>query len=235
MNKKAKKYIFLALTALGLYGLYMLVMVLLGQPFFVLLLTYAAVIIIIYLINRKNAWAVRGNYFYLMGHHANAKPLLDKAIAANTKSPSAYIYRALLFMREDNDAKKAQELLEKAKPLCSTTIEERNLITALASCLWLDGRVDEGIEALEDMRARHEYVNAGVLTTLGYMYFCKGENEKAIEITEQAMADDQNTAQHGTIWGKYTTRWVIWPPPKKIFMKHWSERKTLRMPIIILA
>ena len=197
MSSKLKRYIILFLTGFGLYGLYIFVMVVLGQPLWVLLLAYAVFMSIFYYFNRASIWAVRGNYFYVMGHKAQAKPLLRKAIAVGTKSPSAYIYLALMLVQEDKNADEAFVLLEKAQKLSVSIVDERNALTTLASCHFIKGDVAKGIEVLEDMRAKHEYTNAGVLTTLGYMYFVQGDFDKAAEFSRLAMEDDPT---HGAAW-----------------------------------
>lgn len=197
MNDRIKRYIFLFLAGVVLYGLYIVIMVVLGQQFWVLLLTYIAIIVTFYWLNRRSIWAVRGNYFYVTGFKARAKPILQKAVAAGTKSPSAYIHLALMAIQEDKDAKKAFELLEKARELSKTVIDRRNALTTLASCHWISGDTQKAIEVLEDMRTDHEYTNAGVLTTLGYLYFAKGDFDKAIEISRLAMEEEPG---HGAAW-----------------------------------
>ena len=197
MNKMFKRYIIFFLAGLGLYGMYVGIMVFGGQPLWVLLLAYVAVISVAYYLNRRSVWAVRGNYFYAIGAKERAKPLLQKATAAGTKSPSAYIYLALMAVQEDKDAKTAFALLESAQKLANTVIDERNALTTLASCHWLSGDTPKAIGILEDMRARHEYTNAGVLTTLGFLYFKQGDFDKAIEISRLAMEDDPS---HGAAW-----------------------------------
>jgi len=197
MNEKIKRYLLLFLAAIVLYGLYIGIMVYGGQPFWVLLVTYAAVLVVFYWFNRRNIWSLQGNYAYVTGHKARAKPLPEKAVAAGTKSPSAYIYLALMAVQEDKDAKTALELLERGRKLTNTVIDERNLLTTLASCHYLSGDVDKAIQVLEDMRATHEYTNAGVLTTLGYLYIVQGDYDKAIEISNLAMEDDPS---HGAAW-----------------------------------
>ena len=193
MNKPMiKRYVLILLAALVLYGLYIAIMIFGGQPLWVLLLVYVAIIVTLYWLNRHTLWAVRGNYFYVMGHKERAKPILQKAVAAGTKSPSAYIYLALMAIQEDRDAETAFALLEKSQQLANTVIDERNALTTLASCYWLTGDTQKGIEVLENMRDTHEYTNAGVLTTLGYLYFTQGEFDKAIEISRLAMEDDPN-------------------------------------------
>lgn len=100
-------------------------------------------------------------------------------------------------VQEDKDAKTAFGLLESAQKLSKTVIDERNALTTLASCHWLSGDAQKGIDVLEDTRAKHEYTNAGVLTTLGYLYFTQDNFEKAIEISQLAMEDDP---EHGAAW-----------------------------------
>jgi len=192
-----KRYVFLLTAALVLYGMYVGIMIFGGQPFWVLLVAYIAVVSVFYWLNRRSIWALRGNYYYVTGLKARAKPILQKAVAAGTKSPSAYIYLALMAVQEEKDAQTAFDLLEKARQLNNTVIDERNLLTTLASCYWLAGDAAKGIEVLEDMRARHEYTNAGVLTTLGYLYFTQENYDKAIEMSHLAMEDDPN---HGAAW-----------------------------------
>ena len=197
MNPTIKRYITLFIAALVLYGLYIAIMIYGGQPLWVLLVTYATVIFAYYWLNRRSIWAVRGNYYYVMGHKARAKPVLQKAVAAGTKSPSAYIYLALIAVQEEKDAKTAFELLEKAQGLSNTVIDERNLLTTLASCHYLTGDTPGAIEVLEDMRTRHEYTNAGVLTTIGYLYLTQGDFDKAMEVSRLAMEDEPS---HGAAW-----------------------------------
>ena len=198
MNKPMlKRYAVILSAALVLYGLYIGIMVLGGQPLWVLLLAYIAIIAAFYWLNRRSIWSVRGNYYYVMGLKERAKPVLQKAVAAGTKSPSSYIYLALMAVQEDRDTETAFALLEKARGLANTVIDERNALTTLASCHWLSGDAPKAIEVLENMRATHEYTNAGVLTTLGYLYFTQGEFDKAVEISRLAMEDDPG---HGAAW-----------------------------------
>ena len=197
MNDRIKRYLYLFLAAMVLYGMYIVIMIVLGQQFWVLLSAYIVVVVTFYWLNRRSIWAVRGNYLYVTGFKARAKPILQKAVAAGTKSPSAYIYLALMAVQEDKDAETAFGLLEKARKLANTVIDERNALTTLASCHWLSGDTQKAIEVLEDMRASHEYTNAGVLTTLGYLYFAQGNFDKAIEISQLAMEDEPG---HGAAW-----------------------------------
>ncbi|MCL2573322.1 MAG: tetratricopeptide repeat protein [Defluviitaleaceae bacterium] len=199
MNKKdmVKRYVFLLLTAVVLYGMYIGIMIFGGQPLYVLLLAYAAVIIVYYWFNRASVWAVRGNYLYVMGQKVRAKLILQKAIDANTKSPSAYIYLALMAVQDDRDSETAFALLEKAKVRANSVIDERNIITTLASCHWLASDTQKAIDVLEEMRTTHEYTNAGVLTTLGYLYFVQENFDKSIELSKLAMEDEPD---HGAAW-----------------------------------
>jgi tetratricopeptide (TPR) repeat protein len=53
--------------------------------------------------------------------------------------------------------------------------------------------VDGAIETLEKMRRTYDYVNATVLATLGFMYFIKGDIEKAEELTQKALEDNPSS------------------------------------------
>lgn len=230
-----KRYIFLLAAAVVLYGLYIVIMIVMGQPLFVLLLVYIAIIVTFYWLNRRSIWALRGNYFYVTGHKARAKPILKKAVEAGTKSPSAYIYLALMAVQEDKDARTAFDLLKRAQELSVGIIDERNALTTLASCHYLVGEMDKAIEVLEDMRARHEYTNAGVLTTLGYLYFRNNDFDKAIELSELAMEDDPN---HGAAWdnvGQVRYKQGDMEAAKEAFRTALSKRENLADSAYFLA
>jgi len=187
----------LALVAVALYALYAVIVLWQQQPIWLLLLVYFVIAATFCFLNRRNIWAVRGNYAYMVGNYERARRLLKRATDADTKSPTAYIYYALLLLRVDKNYQESLVLLDKAVPYCTNPIYERNLLTAKASCHWLGGDSAAAIDALEDMRKRHEYSNAGALTTLGYMYLTAGRIDDAMEVT--ALAIDDNPS-YGAAW-----------------------------------
>jgi len=197
MKRGVKYYLMLVLVGAALYGVYHVMVSVLDAPLYLVLLVYLTIMAAYLHFNRKNAWAVRGNYYYISGNIELARTTLKKAIDAGTKSPSAHIYYALILLRQEKNTAEAFKLLEKVKSLITSVMDERNYITALATCYWLDGNLDKGIEVLEDMRNGHEYTNAGVLTTLGFMYIIKGNYDAARKVTQEALADDES---YGAAW-----------------------------------
>ena len=197
LKRSPSRYIVLALVAAALYALYAVIVLWQQQPMWVLILVYFAIAAVFCFLNRRNIWAVRGNYAYMVNNHERARRLLKRATDAGTKSPTAYIYYALLLLREDKNYQESLVLLEKAMPYCTNPVYERNLLTAKASCHWLGGDSAAAIDTLEDMRKRHEYSNAGALTTLGYMYLTSGRFDDAMEVT--ALAIEDNPA-YGAAW-----------------------------------
>ena len=47
---------------------------------------------------------------------------------------------------------------------------------------------------IEDLQKKYNYINPNTLTTLGYFYMLKGNYEKAIELTNSALKDNEEYA-----------------------------------------
>jgi len=181
-------------SALGLYAIYVVIMPVLERPLHELLLIYAVIFAVLYFLNRKNIWAVQGNYFYITGHYTRARVLLRKATSAGVKSPHSHLYYALLLMQEDNDAQGAFKQLDRALELAKTVADEKNTLITVATCHWMNKDPKAAIKVLEDMREKYEYVNTSALTTLGFLYMAEGDLDKALEISNMAVEDDGNYA-----------------------------------------
>jgi len=166
-----------------------------GLPAYTLLLAYAAIIGTLYFLNRKSIWALTGNYYYITGHQAKARPFLEKAIKTGSiKSPASHIYYALILMKEDKDSVNALASLEKALTICKNPLDERNTLTTMATCHWLANTPQKAIDILENMRKNHEHVNPSALVTLGYIYMRTDDLENALKVTNLALADNENYA-----------------------------------------
>ena len=124
------------------------------------------------------------------------KKLLRAAIERNAKSPAAHHNYAILLVRE-GDGETALAVLNRALTFRLKVITEKNIRLTVASCYWVMEDIDKAIETLEDMRVRYEYVNVHVLTSLGYMYFLRGETDKALEFTNLALED---APDNGAAW-----------------------------------
>jgi len=190
MSQRVKRNLVLLATALFLYGVYVVIVPILQLPPYVLLIAYLLIITILYFINRKNVWAVRGNYFYATGHMDKARKLLKKASDAGVKSYATHMYYALLLVKEDGNIKEAVANLEKALKLAKTPFEERNILITMATCHWMEGNADAAIDVLENVRNNHEFINNSALTTLGFLYLHKERYDEALEVTSLVIEDE---------------------------------------------
>jgi len=194
MTKRIRRNLIVFLGAMAMYGIFIMVIRVWEQPVHILLLIYAVIFVTLYLVNRKNIWAVQGNYFYITGHYARARVLLSRAVGAGVKSPHSHLYYALLLMQEDKDAHEAFKYLNKAMEMSKTVGDERNVAITMATCHWMNGDPQAAIKTLEDIREKHEYVNTSALTSLGFLYLSIGDLDKALEISNLAVEDDGNYA-----------------------------------------
>ncbi|MDR1538710.1 MAG: tetratricopeptide repeat protein [Clostridiales bacterium] len=162
----------------------------------VMILTLALLTLALIIIFLPATLAVAGNYLYATGSAERAVPILKKAIDKNTPSPAAHVNYAIYLVR-GGKGEDALYYLDKASKLKPDIMTQKNIELTKASCFWTIGKVDDAVNILEAMREKFEYVNAHVLTTLGYMHFLQGNLEKAEDITRQAIEDSPET---GSAW-----------------------------------
>ena len=62
----------------------------------------------------------------------------------------------------------------------------------LAIAYWKNGDLATGIATLEQMQKDYEFFNLEFYTTLGYFYIEAGDYDKAIDITNQALIEDES-------------------------------------------
>lgn len=62
----------------------------------------------------------------------------------------------------------------------------------LAIAYWKNGDLATGISTLEQMQKDYEIFNIDFYTTLGYFYIEAGEYDKALDITQQALIEDES-------------------------------------------
>jgi Tfp pilus assembly protein PilF len=164
----------------------------LGLPWYAVALTYAAVAVSAALLSYKSLIAAWGNALYQNGDETRAARAFDLAIAKGSKSAAAHLSRAVIHLRR-GDAQAALALLDKAESLKPNLLAQKNIAVSRGSCYWVMGDIPRAIEIMEDMRARFEYVNANVLTTLGYLYILREDYEKARELTELALEEAEES------------------------------------------
>jgi len=155
-----------------------------GALALVYLAATAALIVIFF----STVLALIGNYLYASGKTENAVRFLEFAIKRDTPSPTAYINYSIYLIRNGN-GEKALDCLKTAGNKNPDVMAMKNIDLTTASCHWSLGHPDKARDLLEDMRKRYDYVNAHVLSTLGYMYFALGDDEKALEFTNLALED----------------------------------------------
>ena len=165
----------------------------LGFPFYFAVIFYLAAFLISIIFYFPNYLAIIGNINFIRGNEDAARKFLKAAIGKNTKSPVAHHNYGIILMR-DGDGKYALDILKKALGLKPKTITEKKVYLAMGSCHWVIGDIPGAIKTLEGMMEKYEYVNAHVLSTLGFFYFCAGENEKALDFTNRALEDSPENA-----------------------------------------
>ncbi|MCL2854677.1 MAG: tetratricopeptide repeat protein [Defluviitaleaceae bacterium] len=197
MQQGIKRNLIIIGAGLGLYGLYVLLMMVLGMELWVLLSTYILIIAVAYFANRKAIWSLRGNYFYLTGHMERARPLLQKAVNGGVKSPASHIYLALILMQADGNTADAFRYLDRAIEVAKNPVDKRSATIAKATCYWMNKDAKKAISTLEEMRATQEYTNAPTMVSLGFLYMMDGDLENAIKTTNLAIEDEP---EHAAAW-----------------------------------
>lgn len=129
-----------------------------------------------------------GNYFYFLGKGDKAQEYYKKALEKKTRNTTA-IYNYAAEILKNGNAEEALTLLQRAEKLNTSVMLEKNIILAKSSCYWVLGNIDKAIETLEHLKARFDYVNAHVYTTLGYFYFLKKDYETAMDYSKKALED----------------------------------------------
>lgn len=137
-----------------------------------------------------------GNFYFITGKREQAFKYFRKAISKNTRNVNTLYYYSIEILKEGK-GKEALELLNKALKLNTKIIMDKNIILAIGSCYWTTGEIDKAIETLESLKKKYEYINAHVMTTLGYFYFLKKNYSKALEYSENAIKD---SSEHAPAW-----------------------------------
>ncbi len=135
-----------------------------------------------------------GNYQFALGNANKAIALYKLAISKNTKNSVAYLNYAIILVKDGNP-KEALLYLEKARKFngAKNVITAKGIALTIGTCYWVMGEIDKAIGELENLKAKYEYVNHHVLTTLGYLYIVKGDLEKALQYTNEAIEDTPNS------------------------------------------
>lgn len=137
-----------------------------------------------------------GTYYLLRGNTKKAFMMYEKAIKKNTRNVSALYHWALKLLQEGK-AQEAIGFLDKAEKINNKVIMHKNIVLAKGSCYWVMGDIDKAIEIIEGLMKEFEYVNASVLTTIGYLHILKKDYERGEEYTLKAIEDNP---EHSAAW-----------------------------------
>ncbi len=137
-----------------------------------------------------------GNYWYTIKHFTKAYKYFDKAVAKGTHHVKA-LYLYALRLLQDGNGKEALKYFELAEKYNFNVLMEKYIILSKSSCYWIMGDIEKSIELLEGLISRFSYISTDAYTTLGYLYFLKGDLEKAEEYTNKALED---TPENSSAW-----------------------------------
>lgn len=196
---------------LVLYGLLVVGAMWLKISIPMVIVAYGLLTLILVAVFHADCIAYIGILLYGRGRADQATAFFRVAIAHKAKTPAAYLYYAIYLVRR-GQAAEANGLLDIALTLNPKIMTHKNIQLTKASCMWVLGDVDKAIEILEHMRKLFDYVNAGVLSTLGYMYFLKDDLEQAESLSRAAIAESPESA-------------AAWDNLGQIFLKQNAQQK----------
>lgn len=164
----------------------------LGQPVYMLLLTYLLLILCAAYIFRANIYTYISNAYMMSGDLQKAKRALDLANKHGTKNAVALSAYGAMLLREGSYAK-AVEPLEKALSLRGKNMTDVNTLISLGSAYWATGEFSKAAEAFEKVAAVSDKPDASLLLSLGFLYMSLGDTQKAEEKTLFAL--EQNAPE----------------------------------------
>ena len=131
-----------------------------------------------------------GNMYYFLREPEKAKKFYTIAVKKNTRNVKA-LYNYALDALHEGRADEALPIFQRAEKLNVKVLFDKLIPLAVSSCYWVLGDIDKAISTIEDLQKKYNYINPNTLTTLGYFYMLKGNYEKAIELTNSALKDNQ--------------------------------------------
>lgn len=131
-----------------------------------------------------------GNMYYFFRKPDKAKEFYTIAVKRNTRNVKA-LYNYALDALHEGKAKEALEVFQRAEKINTKVLFEKLIPLAISSCYWVLGDVDKAITTIEDLQKKFNYINPNTLTTLAYFYLLKRDFEKAEELTNKALKDNE--------------------------------------------
>ena len=164
-----------------------------GRPWYQVVLFDIGFLLLLISIFRVAIFSIYANFLYITGKEARAKEYLKRAIDKKSKNVATYLNYAIVLVREGK-AKESITYLKMAEKINKNLMNEKNITLTMASSYWVSGDIDTAISLLEEMRQKYDYVNAHVLTTLGYMYLLKGSLDEALACTNKSIEEAPQSA-----------------------------------------
>ncbi|MCD8089253.1 MAG: tetratricopeptide repeat protein [Clostridiales bacterium] len=165
-------------------------------PEWVLIPEFIVYIFINALIFRSYTLGVIGNYWYTIKHFQKAYKYFEKAVNAGTHHVKA-LYLYALRLLQDGNGEEALKYFELAEKYNCSVLMEKYITVSKSSCYWIMGEIDKAISLLEGLIKKFSYISTDAYTTLGYLWYLKGDLEKAEEYTNKAIEDNE---EHSPAW-----------------------------------
>lgn len=131
-----------------------------------------------------------GNMYYFFRKPDKAKEFYTIAVKRNTRNVKA-LYNYALDALHEGRAEEALKVFQRAEKINTKVLFEKLIPLAVSSCYWVLGDVDKAIATIEDLQKKFNYINPNTLTTLAYFYLLKKDFDKAEELTNKAISDNE--------------------------------------------
>lgn len=173
-----------------LISLFIIVVSVLHQPWYIYLLSVLLYLIANYLIFLGDSIGLTGYFVQTIGKEELAIKCYQSAEKLGGKNQYALISYGLILLK-DFQAKEALIRFEKLDSLKNKKpILEKYNRHNLGICYWKIGDLKKSIEIFDKMIEDYEVQSINFLTTLGFIYLLNGNEDKAFEFTNKALEED---------------------------------------------
>lgn len=154
---------------------------------------FFAYLIVSAIVCRNYFLGMIGNMYYFLRKPDKAQKFYTLAVKRNTRNVKA-LYNYALDALHQGKASEALTVFKRAENINTNVLFEKLIPLAISSCYWILGDIDKAIETIENLQKKFNYINPNTLTTLGYFYLLKNNFEKAEELTNNALKDNNEYA-----------------------------------------
>lgn len=197
MNKKQQKidlvkywrYMFLGYMMLA----FIILVHLMQLPEWWLIPAFFIYLIVSALVCHNYVLGMIGNMYYFFRKPDKAKEFYTIAVKRNTRNVKA-LYNYALDALHEGRAGEALKVFQRAERINTKVLFEKLIPLAISSCYWVLGDIDKAIATIEDLQKKFNYINPNTLTTLAYFYLLKKDFDKAEELTNKALKDNETYA-----------------------------------------